>query len=229
LQKNTSAEDGRFPAVAKHLIRPVAAVAASLLATAAALAGSLQVVVVDAGGKPMRDVVVVALPAANIPAPTPTVALMDQVDKQFVPEVLAIRVGTTVTFPNNDSIAHQVYSFSPAKRFELPLYRGRAHPPVVFDQPGIVVLGCNIHDHMAAYIYVTPSPYFSKTDAHGQVVLNGLPAGSYKVSAWSPYFSENLADQEVTLGAQQSLALRFALKRGLRPQRPPIDPRIRDY
>ena len=213
----------------KKLTSQFVAFTALFVAASGTIAGTLQVTVVDAGGKPMREVVIVALPPVNPSLPPTAAALMDQVEKQFVPEVLAIRVGTTVTFPNNDAVAHQVYSFSPAKRFELPLYRGRAYPPVLFDTPGIVVLGCNIHDHMAAYVFVTPSPYFGKTDANGKIVLNGLPAGNYRVSAWSPYFSENLADQEVTVAAQQALDMRFALKRGLRPQRPPIDPRIRDY
>jgi plastocyanin len=215
----------------KSMLRALAAVAAMSLAMRTAIAAGVQVDVVDTNGHALRDVVVVATSAApaSAHAPTSSAASMDQLDKRFVPEVLVIRAGATVSFPNNDSVAHQVYSFSSAKRFELPLYRGRAHPPVVFDQPGIVVLGCNIHDHMAAYIFVTASPHFGKTNEHGGVLLTGLPAGNYRISVWSPYFNETPPEQSVALAATQTTELRFALTRNLRPQRPPIDPRIRDY
>jgi plastocyanin len=213
----------------KSMLRALA-LHAALWSAMPAIAAGVQVDVVDAGGNALRDVVVVAISTAPTSATAPaSAASMDQLDKRFVPEVLVIRAGTAVSFPNSDSVAHQVYSFSPAKRFELPLYRGRAHPPVVFDQPGIVVLGCNIHDHMAAYVFVTASPYFGKTDAHGRFQLNGLPAGSYRIGVWSPYFNETPPEQEVALTATQSLDVKFSLTRNLRPQRPPIDPRIRDY
>ena len=191
----------------------------------------MQVSVVDVGGHAIANAVVVATPinADNLPPATAATAVMDQTNKQFVPEVLVVRKGTLVAFPNSDSIAHQVYSFSPAKRFELPLYRGRAHPPVLFDQPGIVVLGCNIHDRMAGYIYVTASPYFGKTDAMGRAQFTQLPAGNYKVTIWSPYFTEMPPEQSLGVSASDSADLRFALTRNLRPQQPPIDPRVRDY
>ena len=95
--------------------------------------------------------------------PTRRDAVVDQVDKEFTPKVNAILVGTSVIFPNHDNVRHQVYSFSPAKRFELPLYAGVPAQPVVFDTPGVVVLGCNIHDWMVGYVYVSESPYFAKT------------------------------------------------------------------
>ena len=82
-------------------------------------------------------------------------AIMDQVNLAFVPDVLVIPVHSSVQFPNSDAISHQVYSFSSARQFQLPLYRGKPYPPVVFDQPGVVTLGCNIHDNMLAYIVVT--------------------------------------------------------------------------
>ena len=90
---------------------------------------------------------------------------MDQVNLAFVPDVLVIPVHSTVQFPNSDAISHQVYSFSSARSFQLPLYRGKPYPPVTFDQPGIVTLGCNIHDNMSSYIVVTAAPFFGRTDA----------------------------------------------------------------
>ena len=89
----------------------------------------------------------------------------------------SVGVGTRVEFPNNDSVSHQVYSFSPAKRFQLPLYKGEIHPPVTFDQPGLVVLGCNIHDSMVGYIYVTDAPYFGTTERVRHLEAEGLAHG----------------------------------------------------
>ena len=82
--------------------------------------------------------------------------------------MLVIPVHSTVQFPNSDAISHQVYSFSSARQFQLPLYRGKPYPPVQFDQPGVVTLGCNIHDNMLAYIVVTAAPFFGRTDADGE-------------------------------------------------------------
>ena len=87
-------------------------------------------------------------PGVTAPSPTERTAAMDQVHKQFVPHVLPVVVGTAVTFPNHDQIHHHVYSFSRAKTFEMPLYKGENAPPVAFDQPGAVKIGCNIHDWM---------------------------------------------------------------------------------
>ena len=94
-------------------------------------------------------------------------AVMDQLDRAFVPDLLVVPVGSTVSFPNSDSVSHQIYSFSSAKRFQLPLYRGKPYPPVLFDQTGVVTLGCNIHDEMLAYLVVTDAPYFGRSDRAG--------------------------------------------------------------
>jgi plastocyanin len=115
--------------------------------------------------------------------------VVDQIDKQFVPRVQVVEVGTAVTLPNNDHVRHQVYSFSPARRFELPLYAGVPAKPILFDKPGIVVLGCNIHDWMIGYIYVSESPYFAKTRADGTAVLANLPPRAYVVRVWHPQMS----------------------------------------
>jgi hypothetical protein len=99
--------------------------------------------------------------------------------------MLVVQVGTEVTFPNGDDVSHHVYSFSPAKTFELGLYKGNQYPPVEFDQPGIVVLGCNIHDSMLGYILVVDTPYFAVTNDQG-IALLAVPAGDYAVEAWTP-------------------------------------------
>jgi plastocyanin len=113
-----------------------------------------------------------------------TMAVVDQVNKTFVPGVLPIVVGTTVRFPNHDQIRHHVYSFSPTKTFELPLYKGEDAPPVLFDKVGIVKIACNIHDWMSGIILVLPSPHFAVTDADGKFVLEDMPNGTYTLVAW---------------------------------------------
>ena len=103
---------------------------------------------------------------------------MDQRGSQFVPHVLPVQAGTSVTFPNSDQIRHQVYSFSASKRFELPLYAGTSASPIRFDQPGIVVLGCNIHDWMIGYVVVLDTPYFGKTGERRQGAARCARAGN---------------------------------------------------
>lgn len=157
---------------------------------------------------------------------------MDQIDQRFVPFVLPVRTGTAVTFPNSDSIAHQVYSFSPSKRFELGLYRGRPYPPVVFDKPGIVVLGCNIHDKMIGYVYVTDAPEFGKTDEQGMWRSGALGAGHYEVEVWSPLLArdEPSLARAIELTDAKPGELEVHLTRALRPEpRPQRDAKIRDY
>ena len=142
--------------------------------------------VTDERGKPVADAVVVAVPAdGNLRLPRAREEVVDQVDKEFLPKVQAVLVGTPVTFPNRDRVRHQVYSFSPAKRFDLPLYTG-VPQAVVFDKPGVVVLGCNIHDWMVGYVYVSESPYFAKTNAQGKALLIDVPPRGYVVRVWHP-------------------------------------------
>jgi plastocyanin len=122
------------------------------------------------------------------PAPAPDQPhpqkLVDQVNKTFVPGLLPIVVGTSVRFPNHDQIHHHVYSFSPIKTFELPLYKGEDAAPVLFDKVGVVKIGCNIHDWMTGIILVLPTAHFAVTDGGGRFVLENLPAGTYTLAAW---------------------------------------------
>lgn len=171
----------------------VVGVATSLVALAAALrahAGTLDVSVTDEHGEPIAAVAVYATPLAPIAAKPANAgrhtAVMDQKHNEFVPEVLVVSAGTEVLFPNSDNVSHHVYSFSQAKTFELGLYKGNAYPPVVFEQPGVVVLGCNIHDSMLGYIVVVPSDYYAMSDERGAVHIEGLPAGDYMVDVWTP-------------------------------------------
>lgn len=174
-------------------------------------AASLNAELVDAQGQPLAGAVLTLRGPLGAEA-EPVPALMDQQAKQFVPNVLVVRNGTEVAFPNSDNIRHHVYSFSPAKKFELRLYQGTPSEPVLFDKSGAVVLGCNIHDWMVGYVYVTDDPWFAVSDAQGRVQLDGLPVGSYAVSLWHPQAPDRLpqAAGTLVLGAQQTLQ-RFTL------------------
>ncbi|MBI3527274.1 MAG: methylamine utilization protein [Betaproteobacteria bacterium] len=189
-------------------------------------AGELRAQVVDGDAQPLPDAVVVAFPVdARIPPARPGTEVEDQIDKEFVPYVQAIRVGSYVKFPNKDDIRHHVYSFSPAKKFALPLYSGTPATPVLFDKMGVVKLGCNIHDWMIGYLYVTDAPYFGKTAAQGQVELKDVHAGTYRVRVWHPRLDgteESTTQQiEVKDNAPASAQWALKLKREFRPRRAP--------
>ena len=176
-------------------------------------AGSLDVTVKDGNGALVSDAVVYAKGRAATSAPAKKRAVIDQRDKQFVPYVTALQVGTSVLFPNNDNIRHHVYSFSPAKKFELPLYAGVPAEPVTFDKEGFVTLGCNIHDWMIAYVAVLTTPHFQVTGKEGRVRLKDLPPGQYIVEVWQPSLKgapEKFA-QQVDLAAKGAKELLFTL------------------
>ncbi len=117
---------------------------------------------------------------------TGAVAVMDQVDKRFVPHLLVVQAGSTVDFPNSDRIAHHVYSFSRPNQFRLPLYKGEIQPSVRFEEEGIVTLGCNIHDNMLGYILVVGTPLYAITDVDGRAVLETGLSDELEVRIWSP-------------------------------------------
>lgn len=191
----------------------------ALAGNAALAQNEIVATVVDDKGKPVADAVVVAVPADGaMRLPARRDAVVDQVNKEFTPKVNAILVGTPVIFPNHDNVRHHVYSFSPAKRFELPLYAGVPAQPVVFDTPGVVVLGCNIHDWMVGYIYVSESPYFAKTRADGKAVIADLPARSYVVRVWHPQLEggEATTKRSVDLADKRRIDVEWALK--LKPE-----------
>jgi plastocyanin len=157
-------------------LAPLSAVQGSALSVAGSVTGS--------DGKGVADAVVFVQASTSPGSTRPSGQVLDQIHKTFVPGLLPIVVGTSVSFPNHDQIHHHVYSFSPAKTFELPLYKGEEAPVVLFDKVGVVKIGCNIHDWMSGIILVLPSPHFAVTDAQGRFVLEGLSAGDYTLVAW---------------------------------------------
>ena len=193
--------------------RSLSAVLAGLFAlslASSARAATIDVQVTAANGSPVQDAVVYAVPAKRIPADH-KVAVLDQKDRRFVPHVLPVQTGTWVEFPNSDNIRHQVYSLSPVKRFQLPLYSGKPAYPLQFPTAGTVLIGCNIHDWMSAYIVVVDTPYFAKTEA-GKATLADVPAGPYTLRVWHEGMRDEPAPQPVTLGAADHPALSFVTK-----------------
>jgi hypothetical protein len=137
---------------------------------------------------------------------------MDQQANTFVPHILVVQKGTSVGFPNHDSVSHHVYSFSPAKTFELGLYKGNTPAPVIFEQPGLVVLGCNIHDGMLGYILVVDTPYFAMTDERGGVTFDRLPEGEYTVNVWTPRARPNQLPAAVAVDVAATPATELKLE-----------------
>ena len=172
--------------MAKHIRSVISIIAATIISSVASIGHALEITVSDKNGKPIKDAVVYLVQKNESIAQTRSPLIVDQVDKEFTPYMTAIQAGTKIDFPNNDKIRHQVYSFSETKRFEIPLYSGTPSDPVLFEKPGIVALGCNIHDWMTAYIFVADSPYFAVTDANGRAKISNLTTGQHDIEAWHP-------------------------------------------
>jgi len=192
---------------------------AALTRVGPAPAATLVITVQSPDGHALAGAVVTARPlGAPGKRPAPVHAVMDQVDRAFAPDLLVVPIGSTVEFPNSDSVSHQIYSFSQPKRFKLPLYRGKPYPPVPFDQAGVVTLGCNIHDDMLAYLLVTDAPWFGRTDKSGAWVAD-VPRGRYRVSIWHPRMRETEADleRELTVGDADRAELTVHLGKSLLP------------
>ena len=134
---------------------------------------------------PLPEAVVTLEPAGGrLPVKPMSGVEIAQAQKQFQPRVTVVTVGTPVSFPNFDTVRHHVYSFSPVKTFELKLYAGVPREPVVFDKPGVAVLGCNIHDQMAGWVVVVDTPLVARSAAHGRATLENVPAGRYTMQVW---------------------------------------------
>ena len=188
-------------------------------------AGSIVVTVKDSQGTLVSNAVVYAKSTKPIVSLEKKQAVIEQRDKQFVPSVTAIQVGTSVTFPNRDNVRHDVYSLSPVKEFELPLYAGIPADPVTFDKEGFVTLGCSIHDWMVAYIAVLPTPYFQVTGKNGHSVLENLPAGRYTVQIWQPLLKgapEKLAQHVDLAEGSTELVFTLDLRRDSRAKNAPV-------
>ena len=197
------------------MVRGLVSFAAGLALTAPLGAAPLSVRVVDASGHPVRDAVVTlyaAGSAARAPRPGGRY-VVSQKNIQFHPFLSIVPVGADVSFPNLDPTKHHVYSFSPAKRFELKLFAKDQSRTVHFDKAGVVALGCNIHDQMSAFIVVTDSVWTARTNAQGMVTFADAPNAPGRVTAWHPYLRApgGVVEQNVRSG-QRSASFQVRLR-----------------
>lgn len=187
-----------------------------------ASAAELEVHVRNAKGVAVRDAVV-TLHLVGRPTP-PAVRqggyAVVQKNIQFNPYVLIVPVGAESAFPNQDDVRHHVYSFSRAKRFELKLYQKQQNRTVLFDKPGAVPLGCNIHDRMTAFIKVVDTAYALKTSASGIASFRHVPAGEVVARVWHPYLRAPGNETVVRLSLTQSSARKENVTVNLRS--PPV-------
>jgi plastocyanin len=202
-----------------------AALAALFLAAAgAAGAAELAVTVRTSAGAPLDDVAVVLDPTSGTPPQSQRRATIEQRDREFVPYLTIVQKGTAIDFPNRDPFKHHVYSFSPAKIFEIKLYAGKPASPVVVDKAGEIALGCNIHDWMEGHVLVVDTPWFAKTDSTGTARIDRVPAGSYRLRLWHPRQKAAATGIAVELGAaRRHLDLILDVAPRTAHQKPPQD------
>lgn len=189
----------------------------------AALAQDVTLNIVDQHGQPLKNAVVELVSEEDSKSKASQhlpVLIMDQIDKQFSPTLLIAHQGQQVNFPNSDNIRHHVYSFSPAKPFQLKLYSGQPESPLTFENQGVVVLGCNIHDSMLGYIYVAGSPQVYQSDEQGNVQLSDLTLPS-QLSLWHSL-------QQNALEEKQLLALPVNSSRSLQVTIQTLEPKPRN-
>jgi plastocyanin len=174
---------------------------ALLICCVNAEAASIEASVLSPMGKPVEDAAVVIEPVAGAHPKRQRTVTIEQRDRDFIPYVTIVQTGTLVEFPNRDPFKHHIYSFSPAKVFEIKLYADKPALPVLFDKEGEVAIGCNIHDWMEAYILVVNSAYFAKTGADGRAVIRDVPAGRYRLRVWHPRQKAEAPQREIEIGA----------------------------
>jgi plastocyanin len=207
------------------MVRGILLLAAGLALAAPLCAAPLAVRVVDASGRPVRDAVVTLYPAgaAARPARAGGRFVVSQQNLQFHPFLTIIPVGADVSFPNLDPTKHHVYSFSSAKKFELKLFAKDQSRTVHFDKPGVVALGCNIHDQMSAFVVVTDSAWTARTNAQGMAAFADAPNAPARLTVWHPYLRALGGQVQQTVAPSQRSAS-FQIR--LRP--PPAMP-MTDY
>jgi plastocyanin len=179
-----------------------------LLSVGSLGAAEFQISVVDPKGDPIEGAVAWVQGSGEKPEPPREVEII-QKEQQFTPEVTIIPVGSTVSFPNLDSVQHHVYSFSHAKKFDIPLYIGKS-PAILFESPGVVTLGCNIHDWMAAYVLILDTRNHATTGADGQAALKapGGVKGKTRIQVWHPRLRDKPVEAEVAPGETTRVTLR---------------------
>jgi|SaaInlV_100m_DNA_5_1039725.scaffolds.fasta_scaffold01695_8 plastocyanin len=167
---------------------------------------------VDENGDVLVDAAVVLSPLFEVAIGSPQDSQIEQINEQFVPRVKVVQVGANIFFPNQDQIRHHVYSFSEAKQFDIPLYSGTPSVPIQFDQAGLVVLGCNIHDQMRGYLLVSESPLFSVSNAEGIAEVLLPTAGEYELNIWHPEQKNEFSPVTISIGEDLSYSVKFEIE-----------------
>ncbi|TVV76834.1 methylamine utilization protein [Sphingomonas solaris] len=199
--------------------RILAAGLAAALSSCPAAATTVDVIVRDSGGNVVPNAVVMlqdGTPASARTVKFPWPYVVAQQNIQFTRYVLIVPVGAQVSFPNRDKVRHHVYSFSKAKRFELKLYGQEEARTVTFDKPGVVALGCNIHDPMTAFIMVVDTRFAARTDASGRVSITGVPGGNVNLRVWHPLARAPGGEQAQPLSVPASGAIARVVSLNLR-------------
>lgn len=216
--------------IGRHWMHPflVGFAVALMTSFGAVNAGDLAVRVSDDKGEAISNAVVTLTPAFNLSRPFQSMEMaeMRQENTLFAPFVLPVRVGTSVSFPNFDESRHHVYSFSQAKRFELRLYGKDETNSIQFEKSGVVALGCNIHDNMLAYVYVTDAPIYLKSDQAGQAIFQDLEDGMYEINVWHPGVRKNGAPEPAKVQIDDTaaaLTLTLRLRRVWAEQKEPAE------
>jgi plastocyanin len=192
-----------------------------LAALARGTAGDVVFKLVDAkGGAPVADAVVSLVP---LDAPVKTTPPAEPIEiaqngEEFSTFVTPLVVGTTVNFPNEDKVSHQVYSLSSAKKFAFPLYKPGTHGTVTFDRPGVVALDCNIHDWMLAYVVVLETPLFAKSTGNGTATIAGVAPGRYRAEVWHPRLAKS-ETREISLATTDAAPRTEGFTLALKPDR----------
>jgi plastocyanin len=208
------------------MARGIFLTAAALSLAAPLAAAPLTVRVVDAAGHPVRDAVVTLYPAGGAARAAHAAGkfVVSQQNMQFHPFLTIVPVGSDVSFPNFDNTKHHVYSFSAAKKFELKLFAKDQSRTVHFDKAGVVALGCNIHDQMSAFIFVTDSAWTARTNAQGVVSFNDAPNAAGRLTVWHPYLRAPGGEmQEAVAAAQRAASFHVRLRQ------PPSSMAMTDY
>lgn len=185
-----------------------------LLLSASVSAQGLTITVVDQDNNPLADAVVEIVSSEAKAFQQTDVKHVAQESLVFVPFVTAVQQGSLIDFPNRDKTRHHVYSFSDAKTFEIQLYTGKPEEPILFDKPGIVTLGCNIHDYMLAYIYVGESALVQVSDSAGNVHFPTMPQAPLTLKLWHPWQVDTLAEQPLAAPLQHELKVTLPITTG---------------
>jgi plastocyanin len=210
------------------VLRLAFALAGAAFACPLPAASAIQADVLGPAGAPVEDAVVFLRPlsAQKSSGHAPLSASIEQRDREFVPYVTVVQTGAAVRFPNQDPVRHHVYSFSQPKKFEIKLYAGDAAEPIVFDKPGVVTMGCNVHDWMVGYLFVVDTPWFGKTDSSGLTRIDALEDGEYEARVWHPRQRHEVAMQRLKLAGATPEQLHFTIDVAPRKPhyKPPLDP-----